>query len=64
MALLEPESLSYGHYECRSLDETLPVFTDLLASEVVRREDRRGGGASTRTRRGRSWCTRAGRTRR
>ena len=40
MPLLEPESLSYGHYECRSLDETLPVFTDLLASEVVRREDR------------------------
>ena len=39
MALLAPESLSYGHYECRSLDETLPVFTDLLASEVVRRED-------------------------
>jgi len=39
MPLLEPESLSHGHYECRSLDETLPVFTDLLASEVVRRED-------------------------
>ena len=39
MPLLQPESLSHGHYECRSLDETLPVFTDLLASEVVRRED-------------------------
>ena len=39
MPLLEPESLSHGHYECRSLDETLPVFTDLLAVEVVRRED-------------------------
>ena len=39
MPLLKPETLSYGHYECRSLDETLPVFTDLLASEVVRRED-------------------------
>ena len=38
MPLLEPESLSHGHYECRSLDETLPVFTDLLAVDVVRRE--------------------------
>ena len=24
-----------GHYECRSLAETLPVFTDLLAMEIV-----------------------------
>jgi catechol 2,3-dioxygenase-like lactoylglutathione lyase family enzyme len=24
-----------GHYECRSLNETVPVFTDLLALEVV-----------------------------
>ena len=39
MPLLEPESLSCGHYECRSLDETLPVFTDLLASDVVQRGD-------------------------
>lgn len=37
MPILEPETLSYGHYECRSLDETLPVFTDLLASEVLQR---------------------------
>jgi catechol 2,3-dioxygenase-like lactoylglutathione lyase family enzyme len=27
-----------GHYECRSLDETLPVFTDLLAMEIVERK--------------------------
>ena len=39
MPLLEPETLSYGHYACRSLDETLPVFTDLLASKVVQRGD-------------------------
>ncbi len=39
MALLSPEALTYGHYECRSLDETLPVFTDLLASEVIERSD-------------------------
>ena len=35
MSLLTPEGLTYGHFECRSLDETLPVFTDLPASEVV-----------------------------
>ena len=39
MPLLQPEALTYGHYECRFLDETLPVFTDLLASEVVSRAD-------------------------
>ena len=39
MALLNPEALTYGHYECRSLDDTLPVFTDLLASEVVQRSE-------------------------
>ncbi len=37
MALLRPEALTYGHYECRFLDETLPVFTDLLACEVTER---------------------------
>ena len=42
MAILKLEGLVHGHYECRSLDETLPVFTDLLAAEVV---DRRGGTA-------------------
>ena len=31
--------LVQGHYECRSLDETLPIFTDLLALEVVERYD-------------------------
>ena len=39
MALLRPEGLIHGHYECRSLDDTLPVFTDLLACEVSGRED-------------------------
>ncbi|MCH7573154.1 MAG: hypothetical protein IH891_09600, partial [Planctomycetes bacterium] len=32
MAILKLEGLVHGHYECRSLDETLPVFTDLLAA--------------------------------
>lgn len=35
--MLKPVGLTCGHYECRSLDETLPVFTDLLAMEVVER---------------------------
>jgi catechol 2,3-dioxygenase-like lactoylglutathione lyase family enzyme len=35
--MLKPVGLINGHYECRSLDETLPIFTDLLALEVVER---------------------------
>jgi len=38
--MLKPIALSEGHYECRSLDETLPIFTDLLAAEVVERTDK------------------------
>jgi catechol 2,3-dioxygenase-like lactoylglutathione lyase family enzyme len=33
--MLKTTGLIAGHYECRSLDETLPVFTDLLAMEVI-----------------------------
>jgi catechol 2,3-dioxygenase-like lactoylglutathione lyase family enzyme len=36
--MLKPIGLIAGHYECRSLTETLPVFTDLLAMEVVERK--------------------------
>jgi catechol 2,3-dioxygenase-like lactoylglutathione lyase family enzyme len=32
--------MTEGHYECRSLEETLPIFTDLLALEVVERKDK------------------------
>jgi catechol 2,3-dioxygenase-like lactoylglutathione lyase family enzyme len=35
--MLQPVGLTHGHFECRSLDETLPVFTDLLAMKVVER---------------------------
>jgi catechol 2,3-dioxygenase-like lactoylglutathione lyase family enzyme len=35
--MLKTTGLIAGHYECRSLDETLPVFTDLLAMEIVKR---------------------------
>jgi catechol 2,3-dioxygenase-like lactoylglutathione lyase family enzyme len=38
-AMLKPIGLTEGHYECRSLDETLPIFTDLLALEIVERKD-------------------------
>jgi catechol 2,3-dioxygenase-like lactoylglutathione lyase family enzyme len=37
--MLKPLGLTHGHYECRSLDETLPVLTDLLALRVVERAD-------------------------
>jgi len=36
--MLKPIGLIEGHYECRFLDETLPVFTDLLAMEIVERK--------------------------
>jgi catechol 2,3-dioxygenase-like lactoylglutathione lyase family enzyme len=32
--MLKPTGLVRGHYECRSLGETLPIFTDLLALEA------------------------------
>ena len=35
MSILRTTGLIAGHYECRSLEETLPVFTELLAMEVV-----------------------------
>ena len=38
--MLKPIGLTEGHYECRSLDETLLIFTDLLAAEVVERTDK------------------------
>jgi catechol 2,3-dioxygenase-like lactoylglutathione lyase family enzyme len=37
--MLKPLGLTHGHYECRSLGETLPVFTDLLAMKVLERAD-------------------------
>ncbi len=37
--MLKPIGLTHGHYECRSLDETLPVLTDLLAMTVVEKKE-------------------------
>ena len=33
--MLKTTGLIAGHYECRSFTDTLPVFTDLLAMEVI-----------------------------
>jgi catechol 2,3-dioxygenase-like lactoylglutathione lyase family enzyme len=38
MSILKTTGLIAGHYECRSLNETLPVFTDLLAMEAVEKK--------------------------
>jgi hypothetical protein len=38
--MLKPIGLTEGHYECRLLDETLPIFTDLLALEVIDRKEK------------------------
>ena len=38
--MLKPVAFTHGHYECRSLDETLPVLTDLLAMRVVERGEK------------------------
>jgi catechol 2,3-dioxygenase-like lactoylglutathione lyase family enzyme len=36
--MLRTTGLIAGPYECRSLEETLPVFTDLLAMQVIERK--------------------------
>ena len=38
--MIRPLGLIHGHYECRSLNETVPVFIDLLALEVVEKGHR------------------------
>jgi catechol 2,3-dioxygenase-like lactoylglutathione lyase family enzyme len=43
--MLKPQGLISGHYECRSLDDTIPVFTDLLAMEVL---EQKAGEATLR----------------
>lgn len=37
--MLKPIGLSHGHYECRRLDQTLPVLTELCAMKVVERRN-------------------------
>ncbi len=33
--MIKPIALANGHYECRSLKQTVPILTDVLALEVV-----------------------------
>jgi catechol 2,3-dioxygenase-like lactoylglutathione lyase family enzyme len=33
--MIKPVGLTHGHYECRTLKDTIPVLTDILAFEVV-----------------------------
>jgi catechol 2,3-dioxygenase-like lactoylglutathione lyase family enzyme len=35
--MLKPLGLTHGHYECRRLDQTLPVLTELCAMKLVER---------------------------
>lgn len=39
MPIIEPLAIVSGHSECRSLDETIPVLSHVLALEVVDRSD-------------------------
>jgi len=38
-SVIKPTGLIHGHSECRYLDETLPVLTQVLALELVERDD-------------------------
>lgn len=40
MSFIKPEGITYGHYECRNLDESLPVLSDLFACEIVARQEK------------------------
>jgi hypothetical protein len=39
--ILRPLGITHGHYECRFLDETVPILSHLLALEVVERREKR-----------------------
>jgi hypothetical protein len=36
--MLKPTTLAAGHYECRSLKQSLPILQDLLALELITAE--------------------------
>ena len=38
-SVIHPTGLIHGHSECRYLDETLPVLTQVLALELIERDD-------------------------
>ena len=33
--MIKPVALVHGHYECRSLKQTVPILEELLALEIV-----------------------------
>jgi catechol 2,3-dioxygenase-like lactoylglutathione lyase family enzyme len=37
--MIKPVGLTHGHYECRSLKDTIPILQDLLAFEIVNEAD-------------------------
>ena len=39
--ILRPLAITHGHYECRDLNETVPILSHLLALEIVDRRDKR-----------------------
>jgi catechol 2,3-dioxygenase-like lactoylglutathione lyase family enzyme len=38
--ILRPLAITHGHYECRDLNETVPILSHLLALEIVDRRDK------------------------
>ena len=38
--ILRPVAITHGHYECRDLNETVPILSHLLALEIVDRRDK------------------------
>jgi catechol 2,3-dioxygenase-like lactoylglutathione lyase family enzyme len=38
--IMRPMGITHGHYECRFLNETVPILTHLLALEVVERREK------------------------
>jgi catechol 2,3-dioxygenase-like lactoylglutathione lyase family enzyme len=38
--ILRPLGITHGHYECRFLDETVPILTHLLALKVIERREK------------------------
>ncbi len=40
MSIISPEKISYGHYECRNLNDSLEVFVDLFACELIEKHEK------------------------
>ena len=40
MPFINPRGITFGHYECRNLDESLAVLSDLFACEIIDRQEK------------------------